>query len=252
HDGFTLRDLVSYDHKHNEANGEDNRDGTNENDSRNWGEEGPSQVPEIVRLRERMMRNFLATTAFSEGVPMISHGSEIGRTQRGNNNVYCQDNELAWMNWELDEAARELLAFVRNIFAIRQANPVLRRRSFFRGAALDGDGRPDVAWLRPDGQEMQHDDWSHAASRVLGMLLHGDAADEMDERGRHIEGDTLLLLLNGGATSRRFRLPNLDQGIWHELVNTARPGHRRIGDGVLLVRHSLILLSHHVPRAGAR
>ena len=248
HDGFTLRDLVSYEHKHNEANGEDNRDGTDENYSRNWGTEGPTQVPEILRHRQRMMRNFLATIAFSQGVPMLSHGDEIARTQRGNNNVYGQDNELSWMDWELDEPAREMLAFAREVIAIRHANPVLRRRSFFRGIAPGPDGRPDVTWLRPDGEVMQHDDWSHTGERVLGMLLHGDAADELDERGRRIDGDTLLLVVNGGAKSRRFTLPRLGPGLWRELVNTARPGHRRVGEGVLLVRHSLILLSHRVPR----
>jgi glycogen operon protein len=244
HDGFTLHDLVSYEQKHNEANGEDNRDGTNDNLSRNWGVEGPTQVPEILNARQRVMRNFLATIAFSQGVPMLSHGDEIGRTQHGNNNVYCQDNEMSWMDWELDDSARAMLKFTREVIAIRQANPVLQRRSFLRGTV---DGRTDVTWLRPDGQEMQHDDWTSAARRVLGMLLHGEAADAVDDRGHRIDGDTLLLLVNGGPKSRRFSLPVLGRGLWRELVNTAQPGHRRIGEGVLLARHSLILLSHRIP-----
>ncbi|HUX35363.1 MAG TPA: glycogen debranching protein GlgX [Gemmatimonadaceae bacterium] len=247
HDGFTVRDLVSYEHKHNEANGEHGRDGTDANDSANWGAEGPTQVPEIVRLRERMMRNFLATVAFSQGVPMLSHGDEFGRTQQGNNNAYCQDNALTWVDWELDASARSLFEFTRRVMAIRHANPVLRRRSFFRGTVDGSDGLPDVSWLRPDGRPMEHADWQPAGARVLGMLLHGKATNEVDERGRRIEGDTLLLLVNGGNKSRRFTLPTLGPGVWRELVNTARPGHRNVGDGVLLVSHSVILLSHHVP-----
>ena len=247
HDGFTLNDLVSYEHKHNEANREDNRDGTNDNFSRNWGVEGPTQVPEILRDRQRLMRNFLATIAFSQGVPMLSHGDEFARTQHGNNNVYDQDNETSWMNWELDQPAREMLKFVRQVIAVRHDNAVLHRRSFFRGTAAGVDGRADVMWLRPDGQEMQHDDWTPETGRVLGMLLHGEAADQLDERGRRVEGDTLLLLVNGGDRSRQFTLPKLQPGLWRQLVNTARPGHRRVGDGVLLARHSLILLSHRVP-----
>ncbi len=247
HDGFTLRDLVTYEQKHNEANGEHNRDGTDANYSRNWGVEGPTEVPEIVRLRERMMRNLLATLAFSQGVPMLSHGDEIGRSQRGNNNAFCQDDVIAWLDWELDESARALLAFTRRVMALRRSNPVLRRRSFFRGIAAGRNGKTDVVWLRPDGLPMEHRDWQQPGERVLGMLLHGQATDEMDERGRPIEGDTLLLLLNGGAKSRRFVLPHLEPGVWQELVNTARPGHRRVGESVLLVHHSLIALSHHVP-----
>jgi isoamylase len=251
HDGFTLRDLVTYEHKHNEANGEANRDGTDANYSRNWGVEGPTAVPEIVRLRDRMMRNVLATLAFSQGVPMLSHGDEIGRTQRGNNNTYCQDNEIAWMDWDLDESARGMLAFTRRIMALRHANPVLRRRSFFRGTALDRNGKTDVVWLRPDGLPMEHNDWPVPGERVLGMLLHGQATDEMDERGRPIEGDTLLLLVNGGGKSRRFVLPRFGPGLWQELVNTARPGHRRVGESVVLVHHSLIVLAHRVPGSRA-
>jgi glycogen operon protein len=244
HDGFTLHDLVTYERKHNEANGEGNRDGADDNASSNWGVEGETDALPVVRLRERMKRNFLATLAFSQGVPMISHGDEIGRTQHGNNNGYCQDNELTWMDWNPDARGRELLAFARRVFAVRRRNPVLQRRSFFSGRPV-AEGLKDVTWLRPDGREMTHGDWTNPRNHVLGMLIHGQATDEVDERGRPIRGNTLLLLMNAGGRSRLFRLPAMDEpGAWREVVNTARPGSRPSGrTGVTLVGHSLVLLS---------
>ena len=207
HDGFTLADLVSYERKHNEANGEKNRDGNNANWSRNWGVEGPTESHRILRLRDRMARNFLATLAFSQGVPMLSHGDELGRTQRGNNNGYCQDGRLTWVDWDLDARQRELLAFARKVLEIRKSNPVLRRRSFFSGLPLaDGDGK-DVTWLKPDGSEFTVDDWHDPECRALGMFVLGEAHDEVDERGRPIQGDSLLLLLNAGERPCHFRLP---------------------------------------------
>jgi isoamylase len=244
HDGFTLEDLVGYEHKHNEANGEDNRDGPDANWSRNWGVEGPTDSPRILRTRDRIKRNMLSTLMCSQGVPMILHGDELGRTQLGNNNAYCQDNELSWVHWDLDERQRHLLEFTRQIMAIRKANPVLRRRSFFTGRTLSRDGAKDLTWIRPDGQEMAEEDWADSSGQVLGMLIHGEATDEVDERGRPIFGDTLLLLLNGGIRSRYFELPKVDgPGVWQELVNTARPEGRRAVRtlGVNLVAHSLIL-----------
>ncbi len=246
HDGFTLNDLVSYERKHNEANGEDNRDGADDNISRNWGAEGPSDTPEIVRIRERMKRNLLATLIFSQGVRMIVAGDEMGRTQQGNNNAYCQDNEMSWIDWDLDPLDRDLLAFARRCTQIFRDNPVLRRRSFFSGRPV-GPGRAfkDVTWLRTDGAEMTDDDWRNRDERALGMLLPGRATDEVNERGRPVYGDTLLLLLNGGSRSRLFTLPSLEvQGTWEEIVNTARPmGSRPIRrPGVQLVAHSVILL----------
>jgi glycogen operon protein len=247
HDGFTLHDLVSYEHKHNDANGEDNRDGADENVSRNWGTEGPTDNPGIAAIRERMKRNFLATLVFSQGVRMLVAGDELGRTQQGNNNAYCQDNELSWVRWDLDRERRDLLAFARHCLRIFQENAVLRRRSFFKGRRLSADGVKDVTWLRADGAEMTEADWGNADERVLGMLLPGRATDEVNERGRPVFGDTLLLVLNGGSRSRLFQLPRLDgAGMWEEIVNTARPiGTRLIRRrGVNLVSHSVILLRY--------
>jgi isoamylase len=246
HDGFTLSDLVSYERKHNEANGEGNRDGTNENWSRNWGTEGPADSPAIRRMRERMKRNLMATLAFSQGVPMLLHGDELGRTQRGNNNAYCQDNAISWVDWELDPLRRGLKSFAREVLAIRRRNPVLRRRTFFTGRPMAANGAKDLMWVRADGGEMADADWGDPENRVLGMLVQGRATDDINERGRPVYGDTVLLLLNGGARSRAFLLPPMEEaGAWQEVVNTARPGTpprviRR--DRVNLTAHSLILL----------
>jgi len=249
HDGFTLHDLVSYERKHNEANGEGNRDGADDNWSRNWGHEGETEAVRIVHLRERMKRNFLATLAFSQGVPMLSHGDEVGRTQKGNNNAYCQDNEIAWIDWNLDERARELLRFTQEVFRVTRENPVFRRRRFFAGSPVQ-PGVKDVAWLRPDGKEMAEADWHDPRNHILGMLIPGQASDEVDERGRPNQGQTLLLLLNGGPRSRYFELPSPPEaGAWHEIANSARAGRRTVrGAGVNLVAHSLLLLGYEVPR----
>jgi glycogen operon protein len=244
HDGFTLQDLVSYERKHNEANGEQNHDGHDHNLSRNWGAEGPSDVPQVLRLRERLKRNFLATLAFSEGVPMLSHGDELGRTQQGNNNAYCQDNPLTWIDWNLAPMQRDLLAFTRQVLSVRANNPVLRRRTFFRRQTLAGRGQ-DLTWLRPDGQPMTDTDWGQDTNHVLGMLIRGQATDELDERGRRFVGETILLLLNGGGRTRPFIVPPLERpGEWVELVNTARPGSRVERGSMTLLPHSLVLLRY--------
>ncbi len=250
HDGFTLEDLVSYESKHNEANGEGNRDGTDDNLSRNWGVEGPAEAVHVIRIRERIKRNFIATLAFSQGVPMISHGDEVGRTQQGNNNAYCQDGPLTWVDWRLTPPQRQLLAFTRAAFAIRAANPVLRRRSFFRHQPDHPGGVKDLTWLRPDGQEMTEADWADPTNHVLGMLILGEATDEVDERGRRLLGEAILLLTNGGARSRPFTLPRLEPpGTWVEVLNTAHPDPRPVRqDTVSLGTHSLVLLRHERPR----
>ena len=244
HDGFTLHDLVSYGEKHNEANGEGNRDGADDDHSRNWGAEGSTESARINAMRERMKRNFIATLMFSQGVGMLLGGDEMGRTQGGNNNAYCQDNEISWMSWNLSQRDRELLRFTREVLRIFRSNPVLRRRSFLAGEVMAGDGTKDLTWIRSDGEEMTPEDWNDPDNHILGMLLSGQATDEVDRRGRPVLGETVLLLLNGGARSRRFVLPKVNgQGLWRELINTARPGSRLVKEGTVnLVAHSLILL----------
>jgi glycogen operon protein len=250
HDGFTLHDLVTYEQKHNEANLENNADGANDNFSNNWSVEGETEQEEINRLRRRVQKNMLATLAFSQGVPMISHGDELGRTQKGNNNGYCQDNELTWIDWSSSEEARDLLAFTVQVFAIRRGAPVFRRRKFFAGDPVTDTGAKDVVWLRPDGVEMQHDDWGNSSNRVLGMLIRGEASDEVDERGRANRGETLAVLLNGGGHSRLFELPAMPEpGGWVEVVNTARPPSGPVTtSGMNLIGHSLVLLRYEVAR----
>jgi glycogen operon protein len=250
HDGFTLHDVVSYEGKHNEANGEDNRDGSDDNQSRNWGAEGPTEAVHVIRMRERIKRNFIATLAFSQGVPMISHGDELGRTQQGNNNAYCQDGPLSWVDWRLGPLQRQFLNFTRTVFSLRAANPVLRRRNFFRHLPDHPGGVKDLTWLRPEGGEMTEADWADPSSHVLGMLILGEATDEMDERGRRLRGEAILLLTNGGARSRPFTLPQLEApGVWVEILNTAHPTPRLVRQGkVSLVAHSLMLLRHERAR----
>jgi isoamylase len=249
HDGFTLADLVSYEQKHNEANGEGNRDGSDDNQSRNWGAEGATEAVHVVRMRERIKRNLMATLAFSQGVPMLSHGDEVCRTQLGNNNPYCQDNPLTWVDWRLTPLTREFLEFTRAVFAIRSGNPVLRRRTFFRHDT-DLSGMKDLSWLRPDGAEMTAADWNDGSNHVLGMLVRGEATDEVDERGRRLLGEAVLLLVNGGARSRGFALPSLERpGTWTEIINTAHAHPRPVRQNrVNLVAHSLMLLRHEAPR----
>jgi isoamylase len=248
HDGFTLTDLVTYDHKRNQANGEDNHDGTDQNYSRNWGAEGESESARIQRTRDRMKRNFLATLFFSQGVPMLLGGDEIGRTQRGNNNAYCQDNDLSWFNWDVGDTGDDLCNFVRDLIKVKQDNPILRRRAFFTGEPHPGMQTKDVTWIRPDGAEMTEQDWEDAELHTIGMLLLGVATDEVDIRGRSYAGDSLFLMLNAGTRSRSYTLPRMElAGQWEEVLNTAQPGPwSRIvrTDAVSLNAHSTLLLRH--------
>jgi isoamylase len=249
HDGFTLRDLVSYERKHNEANGDQNRDGSDSSWSANWGVEGETASVPVLRMRRRMMRNLIASLAFSQGVPLISHGDEVARTQHGNNNAYCQDGPLSWIDWGLDEEARELLRFTRQVFEIRRANPVFRRRRFFAGDPVSDEGEKDVSWLRPDGREMSAAEWHDPKNRVLGMLIHGEASDEVDERGRPNQGETLLLMLNGGGRARAFQLPAMSgPGRWRQLVHTAGRERDPTGPALNLPAHSLVLLAYGLRR----
>ena len=237
HDGFTLHDLVSYESKHNEANGEDNRDGTNDNRSRNWGVEGPTEAVHVIRTRERIKRNFMATLAFSQGVPMISHGDEVGRTQQGNNNAYCQDSPLTWIDWRLTPLQRQLLDFTRSGVRDPCREPGAPATELLPPPAGHPGGVKDLTWLRPDGNEMTEADWADPSNHVLGMLILGEATDEIDERGRRLVGEAILLLANGGARSRPFTSPaagdagRLGRGPQHRARQPARcpPGQGEPG-----------------------
>jgi isoamylase len=225
HDGFTLRDLVSYNEKHNEANGEGNRDGDTHNNSWNCGVEGPTDDEAINALRAQQQRNFLATLFLSQGVPMLLAGDERSRSQNGNNNTYCQDNALSWNDWSDTPAACELLAFTRELIALRKARPMLRRRNFFVGQVGLPEGEADIEWLSPDGQEMNAALWNDANTRCFGMLLNGMALNEIDTMGEAMEDDVLLVLLNASHTEVPFMLPDWpDDPVWEVLIDTANPG----------------------------
>ncbi len=217
HDGFTLRDLVSYNHKHNDANAEDNRDGSDHNDSWNCGVEGPTDDSAINELREKQKRNFLATLFLSQGVPMLCGGDELGRTQHGNNNAYCQDNEISWFNWDLDKPAQQLLEFTKHLIQLQQTHPVFQRRRFFQGRKIQGSEVKDISWFGSDGKEMTDEEW-HMGFRSMGLRLAGDAIEETDARGRPIVGDTFLLLLNAHHEPIDFVLPAHRKDVLWELV----------------------------------
>jgi glycogen operon protein len=221
HDGFTLHDLVSYNEKHNAANGEDNRDGHNHNLSWNCGVEGPTDDPAIRALRERQKRNLLATLLLSQGVPMLLAGDELGRTQRGNNNAYCQDSEISWVDWNLDADRQKLRAFVERLIALRREHPVFRRRDFFQGRSIHGSEVKDIAWLRPDGGEMTNEEWDHEFARCLGVYLVGEALTETDARGRPVRDANFLVLFNAHHEALEFRLPGFGAGRWLALVDTS-------------------------------
>jgi isoamylase len=253
HDGFTLADLVSFRDKHNEANGEGNQDGENHNLSWNGGVEGPTDDPRILELRERQRRNLFATLMFSIGVPMISGGDEVGRTQQGNNNAYCQDNDISWTHWDLTPSQKGFLEFARRVIRIWKEQPVLRRRKFFQGRRIRGAEVLDIAWLDPSGREMKDDTWNSPDVRCLGVRLNGDAIDELDERGERVVGDTLLLLLNGGPEPVAFVLPPTSPlERWQTLMDTAEPTQSprrmRAGDRYQLRAQSMAALKLHVRR----
>ncbi|MGH3322220.1 MAG: glycogen debranching protein GlgX [Streptosporangiaceae bacterium] len=227
HDGFTLEDLVSYDEKHNDANGEGGRDGTDDNRSWNCGTEGPTDDPAVLPLREKQKRNFLATLFLSQGVPMLLHGDEIARTQRGNNNAYCQDNDLSWVDWARAGDHDELLAFAREVSQLRRDHPVLRRRRFFEGRPMGGrkDGLRDIVWLTPAGGEMTDADWETASVKSIGVFLNGEALTEPDTRGQPIRDGSFLLLFNAHSSDLRFTVPGKEFGdTWEIALDTALPG----------------------------
>jgi len=249
HDGFTLQDLVSYNSKHNEANGEDTRDGTDNNRSWNCGAEGPTDDSEINRLRARQKRNLIATLFLSQGVPMLLAGDEIGHTQNGNNNAYCQDNEISWLDWDPEHVDSEFLAFVQRVIMLRKDHPVFRRRNFFQGRQIRGAGVKDISWLRPDGQEMTDEEWNQEFARCLGVSLSGQAVDEVDERGQRIQDDNFLLLINAHHEEIPFTLPAPPSSSgWVAILDsscqtTQRPdAFYTAGTGYPLQARSLVLL----------
>jgi glycogen operon protein len=251
HDGFTLNDLVSYELKHNEANQEGNRDGGNDNDSWNCGVEGDSTEPAILDLRERQKRNLLTTLFLSIGTPMLCAGDEMGRTQMGNNNAYCQDNAISWLNWDLTETQRAHLAFTQRLLSLRKEEPVLQRRNFFRGQTIADSRFKDLVWFRPDGGEMSPEDWAAPSIRSLAYLLGGDAITARDPNGQRIIGDTLLVLLNGQATQTPFTVPAVEWGRhWQVVVDTrtaAKPeGAVEAGGTLTLWPFSVVVLKHPV------
>ncbi|TXS46666.1 glycogen debranching enzyme GlgX [Streptomyces sp. uw30] len=268
HDGFTLQDLVSYNDKHNHANGEDNRDGESHNRSWNCGAEGETDDRGVLELRARQMRNFVATLMLSQGVPMISHGDEFARTQRGNNNAYCQDSELAWVQWPQDGSAgqggeaaeeglpRELLAFTRAMVWLRRDHPVFRRRRFFHGRPVEGthDDLSDIAWFTPQGNEMTQRDWDRAQASALSVFLNGNAISEPGARGERIADDSFLLMFNASPKTLDFVVPVNHGRQWQVVVDTARtdgvpPGTGakvQAGDRLTLVDRSMAVLQRPV------
>jgi isoamylase len=224
HDGFTLADLVSYNDKHNQANGEDNRDGDSHNRSWNHGVEGPTDDGAVLVLRERQKRNFLATLLLSQGVPMLAHGDELGRTQAGNNNVYAQDNELSWIDWDAARDHEVLTEFTARLVALRRAHPVFRRQRFFQSRPIHGSSLEDIAWLRPDGQQMTDDDWNGGHAQSLAIFLNGHGIPDRDQVGERVVDDSFLLLINASPHHTTFTLPDEAYGRgWEVVVDTADP-----------------------------
>jgi isoamylase len=244
HDGFTLRDLVSYEQKHNEANCEDNRDGTDDNRSWNCGAEGETDDEEINTLRARQQRNLLTTLLLSQGVPMLLAGDELGRTQRGNNNAYCQDNEISWVDWEHTD--EELLRFTERLLALRRGHPIFRRRRWFQGRSVRGRKETaDIAWFKPDGGLMSDEDWSNGYARSLGIFLNGDEIPSVDQRGRRERDDSFYLLFNAHSEPMEFVLPRSQFGRrWLRALDTADPAPRYYPARarVTVEGHSLALL----------
>jgi isoamylase len=256
HDGFTLRDLVSYNEKHNDANGEDGNDGESHNRSWNCGVEGPSDDAAILTLRGRQQRNFLATLLLSQGVPMISHGDELGRTQGGNNNGYAQDNEITWVDW--DHVDQPLVEFTAALARLRREHPTFRRSRFFDGRPVlreEGAPVPDIAWLRPDGTEMQPDDWESGFGRAIGVFLNGEGIRERDRRGEEIQDQHFFILFNAGDEALSFTIPRAEfSPKWDIVVDSAgaRADAASLngGDSVDVAARSLLVLREHEEAAG--
>ncbi|HJQ02422.1 MAG TPA: glycogen debranching protein GlgX [Jatrophihabitans sp.] len=249
HDGFTLRDLVSYNEKHNEGNGEGNNDGESHNRSWNCGTEGPTDDPDVLELRARQQRNFIATLFLSQGVPMLCHGDELGRTQLGNNNGYCQDNKLTWIDWKHADA--ELIAFTRTVSALRREHPTFRRRRFFEGRPVrgkDGAALPDIAWLRPDGSVMSEDDWGSGFGRTVAVFLNGAGIPDTDARGERVVDDSFLLCFSADDNDLEFRVPDGSvANEWEVVLDTAQAAITdgkpvQAGDTVTVLPRTLVVL----------
>jgi len=254
HDGLTLHDLVSYNEKHNEANGEDGRDGTNDDNSWNMGAEGPTDDPGIIERRERQKRNFMATLLFSQGVPMILGGDELGHSQNGNNNAYCQDNELTWINWSLNDLQVKLMEFTQKLIAIRRSHPNLHRRKFYQDRSIRGTEEKDIVWLRPDGQEMSDEEWNLGWVRSLGLLLNGETLSEVDEAGELVKDDTFLIMLNCHHEPIPFFVPKpTSTDAWEIIVDTDDPDlapctrFLALGDSIQLTPLSLVVARETKP-----
>jgi glycogen operon protein len=247
HDGFTLHDVVSYNDKHNEANGEDNRDGSNNNISYNYGVEGETEDPAVLDLRYRQMRNMLATLLFSQGVPMLCGGDEIARTQGGNNNAYALDSEISWFDWNLDERRRALLQFTRDLIRLRHDHPALHRRKFFRGRRIHGTDVKDIVWIGADGHEMSEDEWREGWVKSIGMRLEGAALNDREANGDEIVDDDLLVLLNASGEPIQFTVPAaLSDGVWRLEIATADLPKDDIAPGAVLdiPGRTIALFSH--------
>jgi glycogen operon protein len=245
HDGFTLRDLVSYDHKHNEANGEENRDGESNNRSWNCGAEGPTDDPDVLALRARQQRNFLATLFLSQGIPMLLAGDEIGRTQAGNNNGYCQDNQTSYLDWA--GADEDLLAFTRRLIHLRAAEPVFRRRGWFQGRPIHGAEQTDVAWFRPDGTEMCEEDWQTGFAKSLGVFFNGEGIATPGPRGERVRGRSFYVIFNAHHEELSFNLPAEQFGAgWVVEIDTAARAEGealRPGSEIAIEGRSIVVLS---------
>jgi glycogen operon protein len=249
HDGFTMNDLVSYNEKHNEANGEDNRDGESHNRSWNCGVEGPTKDKDILALRAKQMRNIMGTLMMSQGTPMISHGDEIGRTQSGNNNVYCQDSEVSWMDWSLCETNADQLAFTRKAVQLRRDHPVFRRRRFFEGKPIrSADQVRDIAWLTPAGEEMTPEDWGSGLDKCVAVFLNGEAIPAPDGRGERVVDDSFLLCFNAHDQPQDFVTPAADYAKqWTAALDSADPTGAtelvvKAGEKLRLQARSLLVL----------
>jgi len=245
HDGFTLRDLVSYNEKHNDANHEDNQDGTDDNRSFNCGAEGETDDPEINALRGRQQRNFLTTLFISQGTPMLLGGDELNRTQGGNNNGWCQDSAISWYDWELDENAKDMHAFTRRLIRLRREHCTFRRANFLRGELVNGSSLPDVWWFRPDGRKMTQRDWQHGEA-VLGMFLNGDAIVEPDDRGEPVHDDSFVILFNAHDEDRQFKLPRRRMGTRWELELCTADPHAQAGSAGYAAQELVNVTAHSI------